>query len=126
MTTQELSSRLRSLSEAHRETIHLISRLSKLPTQPGSGSPDISEGDARVELSDEIHQSLKEQEEDLELARQEVEDFTNSSGWVSSARRRESEKDKDRVALIAQVERLGEEQKQSGLAYSKEGWSYGS
>ena len=111
MTTQELNHHLKALSEAHRNIQQLITRLSKLPAQLGSSSPDADESDARVELSAEIHQSLKEQEEDLELVRQEVEDLTSDSSWGSGSRRRDSEKDKDRVALITQVERIGEDQK---------------
>ena len=110
MSTQELNSRLKSLADSHKETLHLIARLSKLPSQPGSSSL-VDEADARVELSAEIHQSLKEQEEDFELVKQEVEDLINRSGWGSAARRRDSEKERDRIALITQVERLGEDQK---------------
>lgn len=107
MTTQELSSRLKSLSEAHRETIQLINRLSKFPSSPGSSPANPADGDARVELSAEIHQSLKEQEEDYELLKQEVEDITSGGVWGSGTRRGDSEKDKERVALVSQVERLG-------------------
>ena len=109
MTTQELTSRLRSLTEAHREVSVLIQRLSKLspPATSNSNTPD--EADSRVELSVEIHQSLKEQEEEYELLKQEVEDLTGSGAWGSGARRRDSEKDKERLTLVTQVERLGED-----------------
>lgn len=63
----------------------------------------------RVELSAEIHQNLKEQEEEFELLRQEVEDQTDCGNWTSAARRRDSEADKERTALVAQVTRLGED-----------------
>ncbi len=108
MTTSSLSTRLTSLFEAHRQTLHLIARLSKLPIQPGSSSLDSEDGDARLELSAEIHQNLKDQEEELELLRQEVEDLTSTSSW-SASRRRDSEKDRERLALEAQVARLGED-----------------
>ena len=64
-----------------------------------------------MELSAEIHQSLKEQEEDFELLRQEVEDQTNTSSWSSSARRRDSGKNSQRRDLAAQVTRLSEDLK---------------
>ena len=108
MTTRELGSRLKTLSEVHRETSQLIARLSKLPIQPGSTS---SNPDARVELSSEIHQRLKEEDEELELLKQEAEDITSGSSWGSAARRRDSEKDRERIGLVSQVERLGEDLK---------------
>ena len=111
MTTQELQSRLKSLFESHREAAVLISRLSKLGAQSGTSSPHPDDSESRVELSAEIHQSLKEQEEDYELLKQEVEDHTLGGSWGSGARKRDSEKDRDRLTLVTQVERLGEDLK---------------
>jgi protein transport protein SEC20 len=112
MTAQELQTRLKSHFEALRETSVLISRLSKLSVQSGRNSPHSSEEtESRVELSAGIHQSLKEQEEEYELIRQEVEDFTSGGTWGSGARRRDSEKDQDRITLVTQVERLDEDLK---------------
>ena len=111
MTTQALNARLTSLFESLKQTQQLITRLSKFPAQPGSTPSNLDEGDARVELGAEIHQSLKEQEEDFELLRQEVEDQTNTSNWSSSARRRDSAKDSQRTDLAAQITRLGEDLK---------------
>lgn len=110
MTTQILTSRLHTLLQAHKQTSQLITRLSKLPVQPGSLASDPSEGDARLELSEEIHQSLKEQEEELELLRQEFEDLTNTTIWVSG-RRRDSDRDREKNNLAAQVARFGEDLK---------------
>ena len=111
MSTQALNARLTFLFESLKQTQQLISRLSKFPAQPGSSSSSLDEGDARVELGAEIHQSLKEQEEEFELLRQEVEDQTNTSSWSSSAHRRNSVKDSQRTDLAAQVTRLGEDLK---------------
>ena len=109
MTSQALNARLTPLFESLRQTQQLITRLSKFPAQPGASPSNPDEGDARVELSAEIHQSLKEQEEDFELLRQEVEDQTNTSSWSSSARRRDGGKDGQRTDLAAQIARLGED-----------------
>ena len=111
MNTQALNARLTPLFESLKQTQQLITRLSKYPAQPGSSSSNLDEGDARVELGAEIHQSLKEQEEEFELLRQEVEDQTNTSSWSSSARRRDSVKGSQRTDLAAQVTRLGEDLK---------------
>lgn len=111
MTTQALNSRLTSLFESLKQTQQLITRLSKFPAQIGTSPSNTDEGDARVELSAEIHQSLKEQEEDFDLLRQEVEDQTNISSWSSSTRRRGSGEDSQKTDLVAQFTRLGEDLK---------------
>lgn len=105
MSSQNLNTELRSLFEAHKQTLQLINRLTKLPVQPGSSALT---SDARVELSAEIHQSLKEQEEGFELLRQEVEGPTINAGWIPATRRKHSDKERDRTDLATQVTRLGE------------------
>ena len=110
MTTR-LSLRLKSLSESLREINQLINRLSKPYSRSGTSSPLSGDVDTRAELTAEIHQSLKEQEEDYELLKQEVEDLTSGGNWGSGIRRRDSENDGDRVTLVSQVERLGEDLK---------------
>lgn len=111
MSIPNLTGRLQTIYDVHKQTLHLIHRLSKLQATPGSSFLDPEADDARLELSAEIHQSLKEQEEEFELLRQEVEDQTNTVSWTSSARRRDSERERERTGLAAQVARLGEDQK---------------
>ena len=111
MTAQALNARLTPLFDSLKQTQQLINRLSKFPAHPGASPSSSDEGDALVELSAEIHQGLKEQEEEFELLRQEVEDQTNTSGWLSSTRRRDSAKDSQRTDLAAQITRLGEDLK---------------
>ena len=98
MNVQELNSRLTILSDAQKQTSHLINRLAKLAGQHGSVSDS---ADARLELGAEIHESLKEQEESFELLRQEFEGQTGT-------RRKDSEKERERSDLVARVTRLGE------------------
>lgn len=109
MNARALTARLTPLFETLKQTQQLITRLSKLSTPPGASSSNPEEGDARVELSAEIHQSLKEQEEDYELLRQEVEDQTDISISSSSARRKDSGREK--TDLASQITRLGEDLK---------------
>ena len=111
MNAQALQARLTPLFDSLKQTQQLITRLSKLPATPGSSPSNSEEADARVELSAEIHQSLKEQEEEFELLRQEVEDQTNTSSWSSNARRKDSGKEREKTDLAAQVTRLGEDLK---------------
>ena len=112
MSIISIQGRLNPLLDAIKQTQLLISSLSKLPSAPGSSPSNPDEGDARVELSSEIHQTLKEQEEDFELIRQEAEDLTNSSNW---ARRRDTSRDvnkeRERNDLISQVAKFGEDLK---------------
>lgn len=107
-TTQSLTTRLTGLSENNKAIGHLIQRLAKLDFQPGSQPlNDAEEGDVRLELSAEIHESLKSTEEELEILRQEVEDITLHSS--SSSRRRDSTKDSERSRLAVLLARLTED-----------------
>ncbi len=114
MAPQSLSARLQALADTYKNTLILIQRLQKLPSAPGSSSN--SESDPRLELSSEIHQSLKEQEDELEALRQEVDDATTSNfmgGYVGggSVRRRNSEQLRERERVATLVAKLGEDLK---------------
>ncbi|KAF2437366.1 Sec20-domain-containing protein [Karstenula rhodostoma CBS 690.94] len=115
-TTQTLTTRLTALSESNKGVQQLIQRLAKLDFQPGSQPLDAEEGDIRLELSAEIHESLKGVEEDLELLRQEVEDFL---GAGSSGRRRDSVRDGERSRLAVLLARLTEDLRSSRTQYRK-------
>jgi hypothetical protein len=108
-TTQALTTRLTALSESNKAIVQLIQRLAKLDFQPGSQPLGTEEGDVRLELSAEIHESLKGIEEDLELLRQEVEDVIGGSN--SSARRRDSKTESERSRLAVLLARLTEDLK---------------
>lgn len=107
MNTQSLNTRITSLFEANKQTLHLIHRLAKLPAQPGSSPLNPDAGDARLELSAEIHQNLKEQDEQFELLQQEVKEISTAGSGSSSLRRRNTNQDTERTSLTAQVSRLG-------------------
>lgn len=113
MASQSLSARLQALADTYKNTLTLIERLKKLPCTPGTFNN--SDSDPRLELSSEIHQSLKEQESDLESLRQEVEDATTNytGGFVGggSVRRRNSEQVAERERVAAMVAKLGEDLK---------------
>ncbi|KAF1839957.1 Sec20 domain-containing protein [Cucurbitaria berberidis CBS 394.84] len=117
-TTQTLTTRLNSLSENNKAVGHLIQRLAKLDFQPGSqpvNGPE--EGDVRLELSAEIHESLKSIEEELELLRQEVEDITHQG--ASFGRRRDSTRESERSRLAVLLARLTEDLRSSRSQYRK-------
>lgn len=108
-TTLSLSSRLSSLSDQNGTTVQLIERLSDLKFQPGSTPLEGGDGDVRVELSSEIHENLKQQEEELELLRQEAEELGRG---VQGKGRGSSQRDRDRSRIGNQVAKLGEDLKQ--------------
>lgn len=114
-TTQTLTTRLNTLSESNKSILQLIQRLSKLDFQPGSTPLDTEEGDVRLELSAEIHETLKQLEEDLELLSQEVEDIIQ--GGANSGKRRDSGKDSERSRLAILLARLTEDLKSYGAPY---------
>ncbi|KAH0544196.1 hypothetical protein FGG08_001641 [Glutinoglossum americanum] len=111
MSRSPLPSRLGNLSESHRVTLSLITRLSKLSIQPGSTSLANDGNDSRLELAAEIHQELKEQEDALELLRQEVDDH------VSGARG--AERERERARLEASVARIEEDLKLARSQFRK-------
>ncbi|KAF2869440.1 Sec20-domain-containing protein [Massariosphaeria phaeospora] len=116
-TTQTLTNRLNALSESNKSLLHLIHRLSKLDFQPGSQPLDAEEGDIRLELSAEIHESLKQLEEDLELLRQEVEDVVQFAGLAT--KRRDSVRENERSRLAVLLARLTEDLKSSRSQFRK-------
>ncbi|KAH9809193.1 Sec20 [Teratosphaeria destructans] len=108
-TLHQLSHHLAQLHDSLKATNALITRLAKLTFQPGS-EPDNSGTTVRLELSQDIHDTLKQLEEELELLKQEVEDATVAA---APQKRRESEKQREGARLSAQVLRLEEDLKHS-------------
>ncbi|KAI9806829.1 MAG: hypothetical protein M1833_002486 [Piccolia ochrophora] len=115
MSVSALLARLSALTEAHKTTTTLITRLGRLPSSLGASSLNPG-NDARTELSAEIHQRLKDADETLELLRQEVEDL--DVGSVGGSKRRRSsaaiEGEGDRSRLQVGVRRAGEDLKLYG------------
>jgi len=101
---------LDALTDELKATIQLSNCLAQLSFLPGSLPPE-GEGDVRTELSSDIHENLKRHEEDFELLKQEVVDYTGNTR--SSQTRRESERSLEKSRLDIQVARLGEDLKQS-------------
>ncbi|KAG0639210.1 hypothetical protein HOY80DRAFT_886599 [Tuber brumale] len=96
MTVLEVSQRLASLTDTHKECMSLISRLSKLDT-PGGDS-------TRTELANVIHQSLRDAESELELLSTQVEDEVGDGA---------------QIALKSKVVKAGEDLKIARLQYRK-------
>lgn len=104
MNAADLSAQLISLSDSLRTTTSLISKLAKLQFQPGTASFE-DDGGARIELAQDIHESLKQLEEELEFLRQEADDYREQS----SLRRRRDSRAGEEARVSAKVARVGEE-----------------
>ena len=111
MNAYPSEARLTAVFESLKQIQQLITRLSKLPASPSSNSANSDEWDARIELGAEIHQRLKEQEEDFGLIRQDIEDQITTSTWSSAGRPRNSGRERADADLAAQITRLGEDLK---------------
>lgn len=129
MADTSLTSRLNALQQQYKQAITLIQRLQKLPAVPGAYASTAEKAEhSRIELASEIHHSLKEQESDFEVLRQEVEDeFGQHSSavggrWVgggSIVRRRNDRADTERERILAQTSRLGEDLKAARSAFRR-------
>ncbi len=104
MSLQALQERLSALQNTTKQVEELIQRLANIKFQPGSIPLDDEDGDVSAELSSEIHQTLKEQAEDLELLDQEVQDLPPG--------RPGSDRERDKAELGSRVTRAGQELKQ--------------
>jgi protein transport protein SEC20 len=76
MSFEALQERLTALQDTHAQLRELIGRLSTLRFEPGSVPLGVdAEGSVAGELSAEIGQVLREEEEELDLLREEAEDL---------------------------------------------------
>jgi len=103
MSLQALQERLTALQNTNKQVEELIHRLANIKFQPGSIPLDDEDGDVSAELSSEIHQTLKEQAEDLELLDQEVQDLPSG--------RPGSDRENDKAELSTRVTRASQELK---------------
>lgn len=96
--SSSLSRRLQALTEAHKTVLAQIQELQSLPPTAHDSST------RRVDLANDIHESLREQEDTLEILRQEVEDSNpqdrrRSAAGISST---EHERNADTVARLSE------------------------
>ena len=113
MDIVSLQQRLQTLSNTLKQTQALIKQLSNLSSGLPNADPaeeDVDESETRAELGEEIHETLKQQEDDFELIQQDAEDLSSGPNW---ARRRDSgrdsERERQRVDLASLTIRLGED-----------------
>ena len=75
MSFQSVSERLSALQESNQQLRTLIERLATIRFQPGSVPVDNEEDNVMGELTSEIHQMIKDQDEDFDLLREEALDL---------------------------------------------------
>lgn len=94
MSFDTLQERLTALQETTAQVKELIDRLATLNFQPGSvpignGNDDDDDENVATELSAEINQILREEDEDLELLVEELTDLRGGKEGSEAARRKE-------------------------------------
>ena len=104
MSAVDLATQLTTLSESLQTTNTLINRLAKLTFQPGT-EPLNDERNVRVELAQDIHDSLKQLEEEIEYLQQEAEDIKADGEFKRGRGTRGDEE----ARLSAKVARVAEE-----------------
>jgi len=75
MSFEGISERLRALQESNAQLKDLIKRLATIKFQPGSVPLDNDEDNVKTELTSEIHQTIKDQEEDFEVLQADISDL---------------------------------------------------
>jgi protein transport protein SEC20 len=113
-STTHLTASLANLTDSLKTTNLLITRLARLTFPPGAEPLDDEGNSVRIELAQDIHEGLKQLEEDLELLRGDIEDAipparTPTGGLLHSSSARPSTKGTERERLSIQVVRLGED-----------------
>ena len=95
--SRTLTHRLQSLQASYKSTLALITELQSLPASTSESQ--------RLELASEIHDTLKEQEDTLDLLRQELDDYPSSATTRRTSNSRQTtdhERNADLVARLAE------------------------
>jgi len=94
-----LTQRLQALADSYKETLTLIQELRNFSS---ASYPDSDPEEKRIELATEIHDNLKEQEDILEILRQDVEDDSVPQRRGFAERESEHERNADLVARLTE------------------------
>ena len=92
--SRTLTHRLQSLQSSYKATLNLISELQTLPASTSESQ--------RLELASEIHDTLKEQEDTLDLLRQELDDIPFSNTTRRSSQTTDHERNADLIARLTE------------------------
>ena len=92
--SRTLTHRLQSLQSSYNATLNLISELQTLPASTSESQ--------RLELASEIHDTLKEQEDTLDLLRQELDDIPFSNTTRRPNQTTDHERNADLIARLTE------------------------
>lgn len=105
MSFESVSERLAALQESNAQLRDLIDRLASIKFQPGSVPLESEEGNAITELTLEIQQTIKDQDEDFEILQEEVYDL-NPGRPDSELRQNRDSLDQAVKRAIKELQRL--------------------
>ncbi|KAE8447636.1 hypothetical protein EG329_010607 [Mollisiaceae sp. DMI_Dod_QoI] len=111
MSFEAVSDQLKILKESNAQLKDLIDRLANINFQPGSVPLDDGDENVATELTSEIHQTIKDQDEDFELLLEEVHDLDSG--------RENSELAHQKEELLSNVTRAVAELKSYQSAFRK-------
>ena len=110
-TTSSIQTRLLALADSLRQIQQQVSRLAKSAFQQDDDSQS-ENASSRVDLADEIHTGLKEQEEDFELLLQDAQYHNNKPNF---ALREFVEGEKRDIDIATRLAKHGEDLKMFAL-----------
>lgn len=90
MSFQLVSERLSVLQESNEQLKSLIQRLATIKFRPGSIPIDNEDDNVMGELTSEIHQMIKDQDEDFELLKEEALDLDTGRPFSDLEQQKES------------------------------------
>jgi hypothetical protein len=114
-STAALQGRLKELSSSLGQIQPLLQRLRNFTASVGQGD------EARVELGAEIHNRLKDAEEELELLRVEVEALESGSDNRRKSSVASGEKEAEKERVIAMAGRLADDLKKYAISFLSRG-----
>lgn len=101
--SRSLHQRLQALADSYKDTLNLIQQLR---TFSAASCPDANPDERRVDLASEIHDGLKEQEDTLEILRQELDDdsipMQRRASLAGGDRENERERNADLLARLTE------------------------
>lgn len=116
-SSQQIFVRVDALQTSIKETLQLIQRLATLHPDDNDTTSQEAQGDTyRVDLAAEIHDGLKQHEEEFEMIQQDTEDIVGLASHDTRSRRsgnhvtkRDQERERESAELLARTSKMSED-----------------
>ena len=116
-SSQQIFVRVDALQTSIKETLQLIQRLATLHPDDSDTNSQEALGDTyRADLAAEIHDGLKQHEEEFEMIQQDTEDIVGVASHDTRSRRsgnhvtkRDQERERESAELLARTSKLSED-----------------